>query len=248
MPHIGSGHRQIGPRGGRPAASRPTPRLDHHAIIGGAGGGVKNRTGRGGPATATPPPQLWSAGTCGNLRRARSARLVRITDHLRRGFLHLPPGVRRRVLHGMGRYAPWEAGFDFTPPPVGPGEETGPPDFVGIGVQKAGTTWWFELVLTHPDVSTPPGRPQGAPLLRPLRSPVHATTGHPAVPRMVSETDGHHHRRVDARLHGLPVGPAPPEAGRARRPTPRPVAGPGRAIPLGSGPRRRARGRPGTAG
>ena len=30
-------------------------------------------------------------------------------------------------------------------------EVGGPPDFVGIGVQKAGTTWWFELLLTHPD-------------------------------------------------------------------------------------------------
>ncbi len=29
---------------------------------------------------------------------------------------------------------------------------TGPPDFVGIGVQKAGTTWWYEAICTHPDV------------------------------------------------------------------------------------------------
>jgi hypothetical protein len=57
----------------------------------------------------------------------------------------------------MGRYAPWEAGFDFTPPAPAPGEEVGPPDFVGIGVQKAGTTWWYELLMAHPDVS---GRPE----------------------------------------------------------------------------------------
>jgi len=30
----------------------------------------------------------------------------------------------------------------------------GPPDFVGIGVQKAGTTWWYDLVTTHPGVSS----------------------------------------------------------------------------------------------
>jgi hypothetical protein len=30
---------------------------------------------------------------------------------------------------------------------------TGPPDFVGVGVQKAGTTWWYELVAEHPKVS-----------------------------------------------------------------------------------------------
>jgi hypothetical protein len=29
----------------------------------------------------------------------------------------------------------------------------GPPDFVGIGVQKAGTTWWYELLAAHPGVS-----------------------------------------------------------------------------------------------
>jgi hypothetical protein len=72
---------------------------------------------------------------------------------LRRVFTSLPPGARAGVLHRMGRYAPWEEGFDFTPPALQPGEESGPPDFVGIGVQKAGTTWWFELLATHPGVS-----------------------------------------------------------------------------------------------
>ena len=73
---------------------------------------------------------------------------------LRRGFLALPPHVRLAALHGLGRYAPWEERFDFTPPMLGPGEVAGPPDFVGIGVQKAGTTWWYELILSHPDVSS----------------------------------------------------------------------------------------------
>ncbi len=31
-------------------------------------------------------------------------------------------------------------------------EVTGPPDFVGIGAQKAGTTWWFDAICAHPDV------------------------------------------------------------------------------------------------
>ena len=74
-------------------------------------------------------------------------------DHLRGGLAHLPPGARRQVLHALGRYAPWEVGFDFTPPSLRPGEEAGPPDFVGIGVQKAGTTWWYDLVLSHPEVT-----------------------------------------------------------------------------------------------
>ncbi len=72
-------------------------------------------------------------------------------------FLLLPPGIRRQVLHRLGRYAPWEAQFDFAPPPVLPGERTGPPDFVGIGAQKCGTTWWHDLISTHPEVSTRPG-------------------------------------------------------------------------------------------
>jgi Sulfotransferase family len=78
-------------------------------------------------------------------------------DLARAEFARLPVGVRRLVLHRLGRYAPWEVGFDFTPPALGPGEEIGPPDFVGIGVQKAGTTWWYELILGHAEVSSHPG-------------------------------------------------------------------------------------------
>jgi hypothetical protein len=73
------------------------------------------------------------------------------------GLRRLPPQARLRLLHGLGRFAPWESGFDFTPPVLDPGEKAGPPDFVGIGVQKAGTTWWYELIAAHPDVSTHPG-------------------------------------------------------------------------------------------
>jgi hypothetical protein len=76
-------------------------------------------------------------------------------DRAREGFSKLPPGMRRQVLHRLGRYAPWEPGFDFTPPPLGPGEVSGPPDFVGIGVQKAGTTWWYRLLSIHPDIASP---------------------------------------------------------------------------------------------
>jgi hypothetical protein len=58
------------------------------------------------------------------------------------------------VLHGIGRFAPWEDGFDFTPPALGTGETAGPPDFVGIGVQKGGTSWWYELIADHPCVTS----------------------------------------------------------------------------------------------
>ena len=28
----------------------------------------------------------------------------------------------------------------------------GPPDFVGVGAQRAGTSWWYELIAAHPQV------------------------------------------------------------------------------------------------
>jgi hypothetical protein len=81
---------------------------------------------------------------------------VNAGERARTEFNRLPPGIRRQLLHRLGRYAPWEPEFDFTPPALRPGEVTGPPDFVGIGVQKAGTTWWYRLILSHPDVAARP--------------------------------------------------------------------------------------------
>ena len=43
-------------------------------------------------------------------------------------------------------------------PTVPPGEVTGPPDFVGVGAMKAGTSWWYEVIAAHPGVHHPPGR------------------------------------------------------------------------------------------
>ena len=37
-------------------------------------------------------------------------------------------------------------------PPIPEGWTVGPPDFIGIGVQKAGTTWWWRLLEQHPDM------------------------------------------------------------------------------------------------
>lgn len=79
---------------------------------------------------------------------------------LRRVLRRLPPPMRSVLLHARGDYAPWEEGFDFTPPALGPDESAGPPDFVGVGVQKGGTSWWFELLLAHPGVYTRPGIPK----------------------------------------------------------------------------------------
>ena len=32
---------------------------------------------------------------------------------------------------------------------------TGPPDFVGVGTQRSGTTWWFRLLVSHPGIRAP---------------------------------------------------------------------------------------------
>ena len=75
-------------------------------------------------------------------------------------FLRLPVRLRVGILHLAGRYAPWEENFDFTPPALHPDETTGPPDFVGIGTQKSGTTWWYSLLLRHPGVAGAPDFPK----------------------------------------------------------------------------------------
>jgi hypothetical protein len=32
---------------------------------------------------------------------------------------------------------------------------TGPPDFIGVGTQRSGTTWWFVSLLEHPGIRAP---------------------------------------------------------------------------------------------
>ena len=35
---------------------------------------------------------------------------------------------------------------------------TGAPDFVGVGAQRSGTSWWFRQVTSHPDIAVPWGK------------------------------------------------------------------------------------------
>lgn len=70
-------------------------------------------------------------------------------------FLALPDPVQVRIRHRMGRFAPWEEGQAPEAPPCPEGMTIGPPDFVGVGVPKAGTSWWFNLIMAHPDVYEP---------------------------------------------------------------------------------------------
>lgn len=44
-------------------------------------------------------------------------------------------------------------------PPRTPAEwTTGPPEFVGIGTQRGGSSWWYQLIEDHPGVCIAPGR------------------------------------------------------------------------------------------
>ncbi len=70
-------------------------------------------------------------------------------------FLKLPVGVQRRILHRTGHLPPWASGDAPEAPSAPAGTTAGPPDFVGIGVPKSGTSWWFSLILAHPDVYGP---------------------------------------------------------------------------------------------
>ncbi len=62
--------------------------------------------------------------------------------------------LRRRAAGG-GPVAPTEGGIDTPPaaPACPPGWRTGPPDFIGVGVQRCGTTRWFKLITSHPQVT-----------------------------------------------------------------------------------------------
>ena len=46
------------------------------------------------------------------------------------------------------------------PPPVPVGWTVGPPHYVGVGAQKAGTSWWNRLLGAHPDVVGASGQPK----------------------------------------------------------------------------------------
>ena len=46
------------------------------------------------------------------------------------------------------------------PPTIPEGWQIGPPHYVGVGAQKAGTSWWNRLIEAHPDVVNAGGQPK----------------------------------------------------------------------------------------
>jgi hypothetical protein len=45
-------------------------------------------------------------------------------------------------------------------PAIPAGWVAGPPDYVGVGTARSGTTWWDGLIAAHPDVARAPGVPK----------------------------------------------------------------------------------------
>ncbi len=75
-----------------------------------------------------------------------------VGDAARRAFIRTPRSFQGRVLDALGRSAPWSEGRPPVPPPAPAGMRVDAPDFVGIGVAKSGTTWWFSLLMGHPEI------------------------------------------------------------------------------------------------
>jgi Sulfotransferase domain len=56
-----------------------------------------------------------------------------------------------------------DGGIDMPPAslPCPAGCQIGPPDFVGVGVQRCGTTRWFDLIRSHPEIAPAQGLRSG---------------------------------------------------------------------------------------
>jgi hypothetical protein len=63
--------------------------------------------------------------------------------------------TRRTLVRGSRAWQRWRGPRSPRPPALPscpPGWRTGPPHWVGVGAQKAGTSWWDALITSHPDV------------------------------------------------------------------------------------------------
>jgi hypothetical protein len=69
-----------------------------------------------------------------------------------------PPQDFARALRRRVSGSRWPRDVAASVPAVPPGWVAAPPDFVGVGAQKAGTTWWYSLVASHPRVHEAPNR------------------------------------------------------------------------------------------
>jgi hypothetical protein len=62
------------------------------------------------------------------------------------------------IRQAVGRVQPGEYLVELEPPSRDlSGLALGPPDFIGVGVQKAGTSWWFKTLVAQPGFYDQPG-------------------------------------------------------------------------------------------
>jgi Sulfotransferase family len=90
-------------------------------------------------------------------RGAVAAWLSRLPGNLQR---ILPYELRADLRRRLGRFRPWEEGYDFTPP-APDGLPATPPDFIGVGASLCATGWWYDLICAHPRVAERRGCPIG---------------------------------------------------------------------------------------
>jgi hypothetical protein len=85
-------------------------------------------------------------------------------------------------------------------PAIPDGATIGPPDFIGVGVHKAGTTWWWALLVGHPEIDAVARRKE-LHLLDRMREGHHrrAEEALPPVPALPATSQG-----VDAALMAMP--------------------------------------------
>jgi hypothetical protein len=63
------------------------------------------------------------------------------------GAVRVIPKPRRFVVQeALGRLPPGRYPVETEPPPMPPGCVPGLPDFIGVGAQRCGSTWWFLLL------------------------------------------------------------------------------------------------------
>ena len=73
------------------------------------------------------------------------------------GATRVVPLPRRFVVQeAFGRLPPGRYPVETEPPPVPPGCRPGLPDFIGVGAQRCGSTWWFLLLESQPAIHYEP--------------------------------------------------------------------------------------------
>ena len=108
-----------------------------------------------------------------------------------------------------------------------PAGRVGPPDFVILGAQKAGTTWWQGIVEDHPGVLRPPGQRMELHFFDHFWDRWPTDRAARALPALLPAPAGHARRREDA---GLPL-PALGGADARRAPRRMPASSSSSATP-----------------